>query len=61
MPIYDFICKECDHEFTVRTSYSKKQETNCPLCESDNLQEDYRGYGGGLNFKSTKSNRSSFT
>ncbi|AZR73798.1 hypothetical protein BBF96_10620 [Anoxybacter fermentans] len=54
MPIYDFICTDCQHQFSVRISYAEKKNLVCPECKSTNLKEDYSGYGTSLSFKSTK-------
>jgi putative FmdB family regulatory protein len=40
MPIYEFICLKCGHEFEklVRKS-SDNNEIQCPECHSENLEE----------------------
>jgi len=40
MPSYDFICKECNHRFTVTMSVSEyeKGSTQCPKCKSDKIK-----------------------
>ena len=35
MPIYEYICKECDHEFEAIVYGSQKAE--CPKCHSKQL------------------------
>lgn len=44
MPTYAFRCTACQHEFEVRTSWSKKDETTCPECGSDALKEQFGRY-----------------
>jgi putative FmdB family regulatory protein len=37
MPYYDFRCKECDHQFTIRASFAEKDaglHPICPTCEA---------------------------
>ena len=33
MPIYEFRCPKCEHEFEKVVSYSKIDEVECPECE----------------------------
>jgi putative FmdB family regulatory protein len=35
MPIFEYICKECDHQFEALVFGNKK--TSCPKCSSKNL------------------------
>lgn len=36
MPTYTYRCKECDHEFDQRQSFSDDPLTVCPYCGADN-------------------------
>jgi putative FmdB family regulatory protein len=36
MPIFEYICKECDHEFEALVFGSQKAE--CPKCQSKKLE-----------------------
>lgn len=35
MPIYEFICENCGHEFEQLLSFSAKSYPACPTCEAD--------------------------
>jgi putative FmdB family regulatory protein len=40
MAAYEYLCRDCDHEFTVFLSPSElesKPRIKCPHCESDNI------------------------
>lgn len=40
MPIYEFICQKCEHNFSLAITlaeYEKKQFT-CPKCKSDKVK-----------------------
>jgi putative FmdB family regulatory protein len=43
MPTYEFLCKKCGKEFTVRTSISRRKEVKCTHCSSADLQQKFRG------------------
>ncbi|NLJ56426.1 MAG: zinc ribbon domain-containing protein [Firmicutes bacterium] len=43
MPTYEFLCKKCGKEFTVRTSISRRKEVKCTHCSSTDLQQKFRG------------------
>ena len=32
MPIYDFDCTECSHEFELHVAYDERLNTECPAC-----------------------------
>lgn len=32
MPLYQYICQACGHEFEVMTSMDKRDEAVCPKC-----------------------------
>ena len=47
MPAYEYVCKDCNREFTVFLSireYEEKQEMKCPKCQSDNVQRKLTGF-----------------
>ncbi|MFZ3171619.1 MAG: zinc ribbon domain-containing protein [Carboxydocellales bacterium] len=33
MPTYDFVCKECQHKFTVRVPIAERENVSCPQCK----------------------------
>ena len=35
MPMYDYRCRDCDHEFEVQQSFSDDALTECPSCGGD--------------------------
>jgi putative FmdB family regulatory protein len=39
MPIYEFVCERCDHQFEELVSLSDKQPPNCPKCRSDKVRK----------------------
>lgn len=34
MPIYEFRCKKCEHEFSIQQKMNDEHVSNCPKCES---------------------------
>ena len=42
MPIYEYICKKCNHRFSVlHRSGSKEKDTMCPKCDSDDIKKNF--------------------
>ena len=39
MPLYTYRCKECEHEFEIRQSFSEDALTDCPNCEQSALRK----------------------
>ena len=42
MPLYDFRCKQCGHQFTVRASFKEKDaglNPACPICHELDTQQ----------------------
>ncbi|ACA59433.1 FmdB family zinc ribbon protein [Candidatus Desulforudis audaxviator] len=39
MPIYDFRCRNCGHQFTVLIQLSEKDGVHCPRCRSRNIRQ----------------------
>jgi len=47
MPAYEYICRDCNREFTVFLSireYESKPKITCPGCTSDNIQRKLSGF-----------------
>jgi len=38
MPQYNFLCKECNQEFSLRLSVSKLDSQKCVFCGTDSLK-----------------------
>lgn len=37
MPIYEFLCQNCGHEFEQILPFSAQTTPNCPVCQSTNV------------------------
>lgn len=35
MPVYEYRCRTCDHQFEVQQSFSDDPLTTCPQCEGE--------------------------
>ncbi|MEE9258546.1 MAG: zinc ribbon domain-containing protein [Nitrospinaceae bacterium] len=46
MPIYEYICKKCDHEFELIISRSDKPE--CPECKSKSLDKQHSTFAASV-------------
>jgi len=33
MPLYEYRCSQCDHQFELRQKFSDPPATECPLCK----------------------------
>ena len=42
MPVYEYICKDCQHSFEVVLTLKEHdmQAATCPKCKSDNVEQD---------------------
>ncbi|MBE7446522.1 MAG: zinc ribbon domain-containing protein [Planctomycetia bacterium] len=46
MPIYDFLCNQCNTKFDEYfRSASERKKLFCPSCQSDNLQKIFSVFG----------------
>jgi putative FmdB family regulatory protein len=52
MPTYQYVCKNCRHEFEELQTMSELPLVTCPSCKQDTLAR-VMGMGGGLIFKGT--------
>ena len=50
MPTYDYVCKECSHEFEHFQTMTSDLLTDCPECEKPKLRR-LIGSGAGVIFK----------
>ncbi len=50
MPTYDYVCKNCDHEWEVFHSMKQKPIRKCPECGKLKAERQI-GAGGGILFK----------
>lgn len=50
MPTYEYICKNCEHEFEEFQSMSAAALKKCPECGKNTLERKI-GLGGGIIFK----------
>lgn len=39
MPLYTYRCKECEHQFDIRQSFSEDALVDCPNCEEPALRK----------------------
>ncbi len=39
MPIFEFICSKCQHQFEVLVSNSEKYNVHCPDCGANDVQQ----------------------
>ena len=37
MPIYEFVCQDCGHEFELIQSFSDNAAPQCPICHSEQV------------------------
>ena len=39
MPIFEYVCCECDHEFEVLTLSANDPDPTCPQCRADHVSK----------------------
>ena len=39
MPMYEFVCQDCHHQFEELVSLSDKTLPKCPKCQSDQVKK----------------------
>lgn len=59
MPIYEYICQKCSHEFECLVN-RPNQRVKCPACKSGKIEKQFSlfGMGGGSDKKSSDSGSS---
>lgn len=45
MPLYEYRCEECGHEFEEWKSMSRRDEADCPECKSPKVRRLVRSFG----------------
>ena len=45
MPIYEYLCKQCGHEFETLQKVSDEPLKSCPACERDSLKKKISAAG----------------
>ena len=43
MPIYEYICEQCNHNFEKLVS--REERVECPACSSDHIVKQYSRFG----------------
>jgi putative FmdB family regulatory protein len=47
MPAYEYVCRDCNRDFTVFLSireFEGRPKITCPNCKSDNVQRKITGF-----------------
>jgi putative FmdB family regulatory protein len=44
MPIFDYSCRSCGHQFELLVLPSSKEAPACPTCGSENLEKELSGF-----------------
>jgi len=46
MPVYEYICQKCDHNFSlvIRISEYEKEKVTCPKCKSDKVKRQISSF-----------------
>jgi putative FmdB family regulatory protein len=55
MPIYEYVCKDCSHEFIVSLSLREvemKPTIKCPRCESPKVEKKFSPFTAKTSKKS---------
>ncbi|MBI4685282.1 MAG: zinc ribbon domain-containing protein [Nitrospirae bacterium] len=55
MPIYEYVCKECNHEFMVSLTLHEvemKPTVRCPHCNSDKVGKKFSAFTAKTSKKS---------
>ncbi|SMB97007.1 putative regulatory protein, FmdB family [Thermanaeromonas toyohensis ToBE] len=50
MPLFEFRCNECQHQFTLLVSNAEKSSAVCPKCGSGNLKQLITPFSTGKGF-----------
>ena len=45
MAFYDFVCRECGHEFEIfSTGFLKDEQKVCPVCSSTQIDQQFSSF-----------------
>ncbi|HSB51812.1 MAG TPA: zinc ribbon domain-containing protein [Dissulfurispiraceae bacterium] len=45
MPIYEYVCRKCDEQFSLFQSiYANEKDTRCPKCGADDVKKKISGF-----------------
>ncbi|WP_333473948.1 FmdB family zinc ribbon protein [Kocuria massiliensis] len=61
MPVYPYVCKNCQHAFDIRQTFQDDALTECPECHQGSLRKKFNTVGvsfKGSGFYSTDSKSS---
>jgi len=47
MPIYEFICENCQNRFELLTKINDQNKITCPQCQSDRVKKLVSSFGIG--------------
>ena len=45
MPVYEYRCRNCSHQFEVQQSFSDDALTRCPSCDQEQLRKVFAPVG----------------
>ncbi|HHW29656.1 MAG TPA: zinc ribbon domain-containing protein [Syntrophomonadaceae bacterium] len=45
MPIYEYLCQNCNEKFTVVVSWWKRKQVKCPKCGSSDIKQLFSNFG----------------
>lgn len=56
MPIFEFLCQDCNKVFDRMVSNSEKEKIKCPECKSANIKQLLSLFNTGSNAKASSFN-----
>ncbi|MCX7973407.1 MAG: hypothetical protein N3B16_02780 [Candidatus Aminicenantes bacterium] len=59
MPIYEFICRQCQSRFECLTKIGGEKDVICPFCQSTNIFKIFSSFGIGGSSNRLKATTSS--
>lgn len=61
MPVFDYRCNECEHEFSELVARDARDSVSCPRCESGNTTRKVSLFSGCKSSCSSPGGSSGFT